>query len=68
MAYQAAYIAMVRDPNNWAFHHRFGFDRETGLTGWCADYPESNTNTGYEAADCYNEPPTTTTGGLGNAA
>ena len=24
LAYQAAYIAMVRDPNNWAFHHRLG--------------------------------------------
>lgn len=23
-AYRAAYIAMVRDPNNWAFHHRLG--------------------------------------------
>ncbi len=24
LAYQAAYIAMLRDPNNWAFHNRLG--------------------------------------------
>ena len=24
LAYQAAYVAMVRDPNNWVFHHRLG--------------------------------------------
>lgn len=23
-AYEAAYVAMLRDPNNWAFHHRLG--------------------------------------------
>ena len=23
-AYKAAYLAMIRDPNNWAFHHRLG--------------------------------------------
>ena len=24
LAYQSAYVAMLRDPNNWAFHHRLG--------------------------------------------
>ncbi|MCY3895776.1 MAG: TIR domain-containing protein [Chloroflexi bacterium] len=24
LAYRAAYVAMVRDPNNWVFHHRLG--------------------------------------------
>ena len=23
-AYESAYVAMLRDPNNWAFHHRLG--------------------------------------------
>ena len=24
LAFKSAYIAMIRDPNNWAFHHRLG--------------------------------------------